>query len=265
MSGKDFKAAKEYFVDTPSGRVRIWEKGRGKRIGFFAGVTGLPKWTAFLEELSKSFCVVAPSLPGFPGGPSSEHLDAPLDWVLAAGDAFDAAGLEGCDLVGESVGGALAAEVAAIWPSSVRRLVLMAPFGMFDESDPVADLFAQMPGRMNAALSEKPDELSQWLACPQGVDAGDWEIMTLRAHVASAAMVWPLGDTRLARRLPRIAAKTFVLWGDKDRVIPPSYARRFEAALPEGAKAQLIKGAGHLAAFDQPQRCAQAIAKFLKA
>jgi len=265
MSSKDIKPAKEYFVETPSGRMRIWEKGRGKRVGFFAGITGLPRWSPFLEDLSKQFCVVAPSLPGFPGGPSSEALDAPLDWVLAAGDAFDAAGLEGCDLIGESVGGALAAEVAAIWPSSVRRLVLMAPFGMFDEKEPVADVFAQMPGRMNAALSENAEALAQWLSCPPGADAGDWEIMYLRAHVASAAMVWPLGDTRLARRLPRIAAKTLVLWGGKDRVIPQSYAKRFVAALPKGAKAQVIANAGHMAGFDQPARCAQAVTKFLKA
>ncbi|MBM3607153.1 MAG: alpha/beta hydrolase, partial [Alphaproteobacteria bacterium] len=250
MSVKELKPAKEYFVETPSGRVRVWEKGRGKRTGYFAGLAGLPKWTPFLEELSKTRCIVAPSLPGFPGGAPSDAIDSQLDWVLAAGDAFDAAGLEGCDLIGESVGGALAGEVAAAWPSSIRKLVLIAPFGMFDEKEPVADVFAQQPGKMTHALSMQPQDLAQWLSCPPGANASDWEIMNLRAHVASAAIVWPLGDTRIARRLPRIAAKTLLLWGEGDRVIPPSYAKKFAAALPGGAKTQLVKGAGHFARFD---------------
>lgn len=259
----DLKPARESFVETPSGRVRIWEKGRGKRVGFFAGLAGLPKWLPFLDELAKTHRVIAPSLPGFPGGPSSETLDGPLDWTLAAGDVFDAADLGGADLIGASVGGALAAEVAAFWPDALRKLVLIAPFGLFDESEPVTDVFAQRPGQMAQALSERPQALNEWLAMPDGADAGEWEIMSLRAHVAAASMLWPLGDTRLARRLPRISAKTLVLWGAQDRVIPPSYAGRFATLIGKNARAKTIAGAGHLAAFDQPKRVAKAVTNFL--
>lgn len=265
MKGLESTGAKESFVPTPSGRVRIWEKGRGKRVGFFAGLGGLPKWLPFLDELAKTHRVIAPSLPGFPGGPASEALDGPLDWALAAGDVFDAADLVGADLIGASIGGALAGEVAAIWPDAVRKLVLIAPFGLFDEKSPVADVFAQQPGKMAHVLSERPQELTQWLAAPEGANPGDWEIMTLRAHIAAASMIWPLGDTRIARRLPRISAKTLVLWGAEDRVIPPAYAERFAGLIGKNAKTKLVKGAGHLAAFDQPQRTAKAVAKFLAA
>lgn len=254
---------KESYVDTPAGKVRVWEKGRGKKVGFFAGPGGLPKWTPFLDRLSETHRVIAPSLPGFPGGTSYEPLDGMLDWVLAAGDVFDAAGLDGADLIGASIGGALAAEVAAIWPGSVRKLVLIAPFGLFDEKEPVADIYAQQPGNPTGILTAKPDALRSYLAVPEGADPGDWEIQALRANVASAAILWPLGDTRLARRLPRIDAETLLVWGDSDKVIPPSYARRFASGIAGKTKVQMIKGAGHMAEFDQPNAVAKAVANFL--
>jgi pimeloyl-ACP methyl ester carboxylesterase len=254
---------KEYFVDTPAGKTRVWEKGRGKTVGFFAGPGGLPKWTPFLDKLSETRRVIAPSLPGFPGGASSEPLDSMLDWVLAVGDVFDAASLEGADLIGASIGGAMAAEIAAIWPGAVRKLVLIAPFGLYDETAPVADIFAQQPANPTGILTAKPDALRDYLAAPQGANPGEWEIQALRANVASAAIIWPLGDTRLARRLPRITAETLLLWGDSDRVIPPAYAKKFAAGIAGKTKVQTIKGAGHMAEFDQPNAVAKAVEAFL--
>ena len=255
---------KESFVDTPSGKIRVWEKGRGKKVGFFAGIGGLPKWLPFLDKLAENHRVIAPSLPGFPGGPPSEPIDERLDWVLAAGDAFDAAGLDGGDLVGASVGGALAAEVAAMWPGAVRKLALIAPYGHFEEANPVADVFAQPPNGMPRALSLKPEELVAYLAPPEGADPGDWEVMHLRANIAAANIIWPLGDTRIGKRLGRIDCPALLLWGNQDKVIPPSYAAFFKQGLGGKTKAQTIKNAGHRAEFDQPAAVARSIAAFLK-
>ena len=69
------------------------------------------------RALARTRHVVAPSLAGFPGGPSGDNLDDNLDRIVAAHDALTAAGLAGADLIGASVGGALAAEVAALWPA----------------------------------------------------------------------------------------------------------------------------------------------------
>ena len=98
----------------------------------------------FLDALAKERTVIVPSLPGFPGGERGHTvLDTHLDWVLAAHELMRKAGLDGADLAGSSVGGSLAAEIAAIWPGSVKRLALIAPFGLFDEKDPATDPWAQ--------------------------------------------------------------------------------------------------------------------------
>ena len=250
---------RETFVGTPQGQTRVWRKGKGKRVGVFAGFGGQPKWTPFLEALAQTRQVVVPSLPGFPGGPRSDGLDTHLDWIVAARDIMVAADLSGADIIGASVGGALAAEMAALWPSDVKSLALIAPYGLFVEAEPVADVFAQPPGGMSAILSNKPREFDAFLGAPNGADRGEWEIHALRARVAAAAIVWPLGDTGLSKRMARIAAPTLLVWGEGDKVIPPAYSRRFGKAIAGRAKYKTVKNAGHVVEFDQPATVAAAI------
>jgi pimeloyl-ACP methyl ester carboxylesterase len=126
-------------------RCRVWEKGTGAPLGFLGGLRGLPRWPRVLDRLARTRRVIAPSLPGFPGATGFEELDDLADWVTAALDLLDACGLCSTDLVGASLGATLAAEVAAFSRASVRRLVLIAPFGLFDERVPVRDFWATRP------------------------------------------------------------------------------------------------------------------------
>ena len=131
-------------VDVNGFSTRIWRKGSGPKLGFLAGFGGLPRWVPFLDELAKHRTVIVPSLPGFPGGDRGHTvLDTHLDWLLAVHALLEKAELDGADLAGSSVGASLAAEIAALWPASVRRLALIAPFGLFDEKDPPTDPWAQ--------------------------------------------------------------------------------------------------------------------------
>ena len=78
---------------------RIWSKGRGPKLGFLAGLGGLPRWLPFLDRLAETRTVIAPSLPGYPGATGHNVLDSHLDWVLAVRQLIDKAGLGGCDLI----------------------------------------------------------------------------------------------------------------------------------------------------------------------
>ena len=74
--------------------VRVWEKGQGEPLGYFAGLGGLLEWTPFLDELAKRRRVIVPSLPGFPGGGQLHRkLDGLADWVICTLDILEAAGL----------------------------------------------------------------------------------------------------------------------------------------------------------------------------
>ncbi|MEE8555255.1 MAG: alpha/beta fold hydrolase [bacterium] len=253
----------ERTVEVNGRPCRVWEAGEGEPLGYLAGLGGLPKWPPILDKLAAKRRVIAPSLPGYPGSLGHDLLDDQFDWALAAEALLRGAGLEGADLVGVSVGGALAAEVAAIWPAMVRRLVLLAPFGIFDEAEPVADVFAVRPKNLAQLLCADPAKFAALIEPHEGADDIETKVEQARAAEAAARMLWPLGDTRLVKRLPRIVQPTLILWGSEDRVIPPSYAHRFAEAISGQTEVQAIPGAGHLADLDAPGAVSEAVLGFV--
>lgn len=238
---------------------RVWTKGSGPKLGFLAGLGGLPRWLPFLDRLAEHRTVIAPSLPGYPGALGHTVLDTPLDWIVAVRQLIEKAGLAGADLLGASVGGAFAAEMAAIFPGHVKRLALIAPFGLFDDAEPAADPWAQRKDEVAAAMCADPARWTAMVAPPEGANSADWPIEMTRAAEASARAFWPLGATGLEKRLGLIAAPTLVLWGEHDRILPPSYAEKFARAMNGHATVTKIAGAGHLAYLDQPDTVARAI------
>lgn len=243
--------------------MRVWRKGAGPAIGFLAGYGGLPRWIPFLDALAAHRTVIVPSLPGFPGGERGHAaLDTHLDWVVAVRLLLLGAGLDGADLIGSSVGGALAAEMAALWPASVRRLALIAPFGLYDAADPPADPWAQRGDRIAALMCAEPANWTALKAPPEGMNSIDWPVEQTRANEAAARLLWPLGNTRLEKRLGLITAPTMLLWGAADRVMPASYARRIRDRLRAPSELVTIPGAGHLAELDQPDAVAAAILRW---
>lgn len=244
---------------------RVWEKGNGPKLGYLAGIGGLPRWTPFLDLLAQQRCVVVPSLPGFPGATGHTVLDDQLDWILATGDLLREAGLSGADLIGASLGGALAADVAAVWNEMVSRLVLIAPFGWFDEKIPVADIWAQRPGPngLPALLCEKPERFVATIARPDEETDLEWDIMLARADEAAARCFYPFGDTGLSKRLRRITQPTLLVHGARDRVVPIHYAEFFATEISGETQIHHIADAGHLADLDEPELVAEAVLNFL--
>lgn len=233
--------------------VRVWEKGRGAPIVVLSGFGGLARWPDFLERLSAARRVVAPSLPGFPGsGRAHETLDTQMDWLIAVHDLVAAAGTKPVDLVGISLGAALAADVAALWPDLVRRLVLVSPLGLHDTADPPLDVFAQPPGGMDAAMTADPATFKRHMAKPEGIDELEWQIVVLRANEAAARILWPLGDTGVAKRMGRIAAPTLIVAGGADKILPQGTARKFARGVGGKSAIKVIPGAGHLVDLDAP-------------
>ena len=246
-------------VDVNGHGCRVWRAGRGPKLGFLAGFGGLPRWVPFLDRLAEKRTVIVPSLPGFPGATGHKLLDSHLDWLLAVRRLLQAAELEGADLAGSSVGGSFVAEMAAVWPASVRRIALIAPFGLFDEKDPPADPWAQRAKEVAALMCTNPERWEKLKEVPEGANSIEWPIEQTRANEAAARAFWPLGNTRLEKRLKLIAAPTLLIWGEEDRVMPRSYAERMAAGIAGRSEVRVIPGAGHLAELDQPDEVAAAI------
>ena len=251
-------------IEINSFPVRVWQAGAGPKLGFLAGFGGLPRWIPFLDALARERTVIVPSLPGFPGGDRGHTvLDNHLDWVLAIRELVHKAELDGADLVGSSVGGSFAAEIAAIWPDTVRRLALIAPWGLFDEKEPATDPWAQRAPDVPGLMCVRPERWNELKAEPEGANSPEWTIEQMRAAEAAARAFWPLGNTKIDKRLPLILTPTLLIWGAEDRIMPRSYAGRFAKAIAGRTEIATIPGAGHLAELDKPDEVAAAILSWM--
>jgi pimeloyl-ACP methyl ester carboxylesterase len=223
---------------------------------YLPGMGGNAGVSPALEQLDVE--VVIAEIPGFDGAADFAAPTSYLDWLVAACDALDATGAAAdgpMTLVGASVGGMLAAELAALRPEIVSRLVLLAPFGIADEDDLGFDYFSlRGPDRLPHLFAKGiPDAFAHQFA-----DRGEEEAPVARyiVDIATAALTWPIGDHGTAKRLHRIRCPKLVVWGGQDELLPPSLATRWGGAT-------VIDGGGHLVEWDCPDEVAAALRPFL--
>jgi pimeloyl-ACP methyl ester carboxylesterase len=272
-------------VETAGGRtkVRVYEGGSGEALLFLPGAGGLFPEDPFLAALAARYRVAAPLLPGYEDSEGAENLRGILDVALWAFDVQDALGLERPILVGHSMGGMIAAEMAALCPREVERLVLVAPAGLWLDEHPIPDLFAAMPFELpallfhDAALGARLLTGSLPLAELReaaGKDAFElaallqrfedaeflqqFLIQTARRLGMAGKLLFPIPDRGLADRLYRVRARTTLVWGDSDRLIDPAYAAAWQRLLP-AARLARVPEAGHMVPYEKPDAVLAAI------
>lgn len=242
--------------------VYYYRAGSGAPLLYLHHILGLAGFEPAFEMLAKSFDVIAPYAPGW--GPAKDQLpdfDAgPLDLILHQCDILDAFGLTSAHVVGGSIGAWMAAELAAIAPQRVQRLVLVNPVGLWLDDIGGEDPFAQHPGFPSAILFADPDGRNKHLfAGRDKMDAHVEELLNLRA---SAKFLWPIPDTDIKRRMARIKAPTLIVTSDKDVVVPAGYGPAWQTNI-KGARLTTLRNAGHLAELDQPAEFVRLVSTFL--
>jgi pimeloyl-ACP methyl ester carboxylesterase len=254
-------------VETRKGaRCRVLEAGSGMPVVFLHGAGGLLAENPFLDRLAARYHVFAPELPGYGESTGEELLEDMLDFTLHGWDVVAALGLTRPHLVGHSMGGMIAAEMAAIAPNDLDRLVLVAAAGLWIEEHPIPDIFALLPGQLVELLFQDPDRGQALLT--GGVDFSDMEAFKAfylgqqRRLAMAGKILFPIPNRRVSKRLYRVTARTLVLWGQADRLIVPAYAERWARLIP-GAEVQTIPDAGHMLPYEQPEVFVDALARFL--
>jgi pimeloyl-ACP methyl ester carboxylesterase len=265
---------KSRMLDLGSGRPRLelQEAGSGPALFFLHGAGGVA-WEGALGLLARHFHVYAPALPGFGKSPSEglELIDDALELWQLGFDVMEALGLDRPLLVGESFGGWIAAEMAALRPKEVGKLALLAPVGLWRDETPVTDLFGLEIGELLPFLfhdmkSPAAIGMSQLTKLMSDKDDKTDEqveqlIALLMGFRTAAKFLFPVPDTGLERRLWRIRVPTLVLWGAQDRFIAPSYADIF-AKRVRNAQIVRIERCGHLILREQPEAAAKEIQRF---
>jgi len=253
-------------VPGPGGRtvaVEVWSGGEGPDLLFQHGAGGLLPDDPFLNRLAEHYRVHAPMLPGYGQSESGEHLRHMLDFTLHACDVRDALELDNPLLVGHSMGGMIAAEVAAVAPETVDRLVLICPAGLWIDECPVVDLFAALPFELPELLLHDPAKHAALLSA--GGDFNDPEFLTeflvgnARRLGSAGKLLFPVPDRGLADRLYRIRARTRIIWGESDRLIDARYGPVFASAIAD-SDLTVIPEAGHMVPYEQTDAVLDVIA-----
>lgn len=225
--------------------IRVWNGGSGKPLLYLHGFEQHPGNAPFLRRMARGRAVRAPEHPGFGESEGMEPIHDIVDLVLHYRRQIEAWGVGPVDLVGHSLGGMFAAELAALCPHLVRRLVLVDPYGLWLDDTPLPDPFVLPQDRLDAAKWFDPDAAGRE---PSAFAEGAmWTAPNFRARNLGAAtkFMWPIPDRGLSRRLPHVKAPTLILHGAADGLVPWCYAEAFAALLPD-ARAVRIEGAGHL-------------------
>jgi pimeloyl-ACP methyl ester carboxylesterase len=225
---------------------------------YLHGIAGGPALSPAMTRLAEAgFDVVAPRLPGFAGQPGFHAPHDHLEWLTRVWDVLDETGAFPCPVVGASIGGMFAADLAIFRPEAVTKVALLAPLGICDAAHPGVDLYA-MPGAQRlptlfAGLVPAPFETAF-------AELGDEQgVARYLAQVAGASLVWPIPDRDLDLRIHRIRQPSLVLWGAHDKIAPVSLAARWAT----DGSAVIVDNAGHLLEWDAPEFVAERLRQFI--
>jgi pimeloyl-ACP methyl ester carboxylesterase len=247
--------------------VEVYRFGSGgEPILFLHGAGGLFGTETFLEDLGREFTVVAPHLPGFGETTGAELIDDVFDATQFYHQVMDDLGMQSAHVIGHSMGGMLAAEMAAMDVGRVRKLVLAAPAGFWLDQHPVPDLFTASPKTLARFLFHDPESAAaQAMAkMPEGRrEFAEAYVERIKRLTVATKFLWPIPDRGLKKRIWRIAAPTLLIWGESDRYIPPVYAGEFKRAI-RNCRETIIPDAGHMVMYERPQEFCAAVRAFIK-
>jgi pimeloyl-ACP methyl ester carboxylesterase len=250
-------------LEARAGSIQILRGGDGPPLLFLHAAGGAGTWLPFHGLLARRFEVIAPDHPGFGGSDDMPEVEAIDDLVYHYLDVLDRLDLERVNVVGGSLGGWIAAELAVHSPHRVQRLALLGAAGLRVPGNMAADVFLKTPDQVVAMLYKYPEPVLE--AMPAEPDV-DFILAFQRDMAALARYAWVpyLNDPKLERRLHRVAAPTLVLWADDDRVMPIEHGRRYAERIPD-ATLRVIEDCGHAMYFERPDAFADAVTEFLEA
>jgi pimeloyl-ACP methyl ester carboxylesterase len=242
-------------------RVAYRRKGEGPPTLYLHGAGLTRMWLPFYEHLSQSVELTVPEHPGYGETAMPEWLDGFDDLVIHYDTLFDALELERVHLVGYSLGGWIAAEIAVFHPHRLASLTLITPAGLRVPGTPQRDLFAMDPETLFMTFFNDPTNAAQILPDFESLD----EIEHQFGEMATLArLAWnPRFDPKLERRLARIHAPTLVVKAENDRLIPGEVADRYSELIAD-ARVETVPGTGHAVIVEQPEKTAEVVTSFIE-
>jgi pimeloyl-ACP methyl ester carboxylesterase len=252
-------------VDAAETKIQLLRGGQGAPLLVLHDEMGLRGPLRFHEALAQHRTVLVPSHPGYGASPR-------LDWVMTMRDlagwylyALDDLGLDEVDVVGLSLGGWLAAEMAAMCPRQFRSLVLIAPTGIRPPVGEIFDMFLVTGQDYVATAFANPEATAEYQELYGGeLTPEQREVMEV-AREQSCRLAWRpyMHDPALPHLLRRFKRPTLIIWGRQDAIVPLSAGEMYHQAIA-GSRLMVLDDCGHHPEIEQRETTVRLIEEFLR-
>jgi pimeloyl-ACP methyl ester carboxylesterase len=238
--------------------LTVEDRGDGRPYLALHGGAGPQSVTAFAQLLAEEDRnrVLTPTHPGFGGTPRPDQLNSVRGLATLYGVLLDDLGLEDVTVIGNSVGGWIAAEMALLHSPRISGIVLIDAVGVEVAGHSVADVAGLSLPEIQALSFHDP---TPFRVDPATVPDAQKAIMAangaaLAVYAGSPAMA----DPTLLGRLGDVDIPTLVLWGASDRIVEPAYGQAYAGAIP-GARFEVLPVTGHMPQMETPDLVLQSI------
>jgi pimeloyl-ACP methyl ester carboxylesterase len=257
----------EELVEAAGIKLHVIKGGTGQPLLLLHDEMGHPGWLQYHAALAQHYTL---HIPSHPGCGQSDHLDWVMHirdlafWYL---DALDELGLGPVPVLGNSLGGWLAAEMAAMCPQQFTRLVLVGAMGVRPPVGEIRDMFlvvsreylrASFVDPANTAEAQQlfgsdptPEQAETWESARELASLVGW-----RPYMHDPALPHIL---RRLRKLP-----TLIVWGRQDAIVPVSAGEAYHQAIP-GSRLVVLDGCGHRPEIEQANEFVRVVREFLQA
>ncbi len=251
----------ESIIEVRGCKVHVRRGGSGAPLLYLHGAGGTSAWLPPFDALSDKFDVIAPDHPTFGLSDEPDWLDDIHDMAYFYLDFIEALGLDGVHLVGQSLGGWIALEMAVRSTRRLQSLTLVGSAGIRIKGKPAADIFIMNPEELTRALLVDETIIDHMLNLDLTEEQQDIQI---RNKVSTARLGWQprLFDPNLRKWIHRIDVPTHIVWGDTDRIIPPDYAEEFHGLIA-GSSVTMIENCGHLPQIERAETLVDAVTGFI--
>jgi pimeloyl-ACP methyl ester carboxylesterase len=238
--------------------VTIDQQGEGRPVLLLHGGGGPPSMGSLPSALAQDVEVIAPVHPGFAGTPRPDWYTGIDDLALTYLRLLEQRDLRDVLVVGSSIGGWIASEMAVREHERITGTVLLNAVGINVEGIDLADFFSLTPEQLIAyafhdpAAAPDPTQLP-----PQAREIQAANAATLAVYAREPYM----HDPKLRRRLALVPTPVAAIWGQSDQIAPVPYGRAYAASFP-GGRFEPIPNAGHLPHLEQPEAVLEAIRRF---
>ena len=250
----------EEYTQVAGARTQIFKGGKGAPLLVLHGAGGNPGWMPYHQELSKHFTVYASSHPGYDGSERPSWVSTITDVAHFYIGLMRALGLDGqVSLMGFSMGGWLAAEIAAMYPSKVKGLVLVGAVGIKPQVGEIAETLMVSPQQTQKLafydISKAPDLES---LTPEQQD------LLWHNREMTSRLCWKpyMHNPSLPEYLRLVRVPSLIVWGRQDGMVPLNCADIYHEAL-EGSALHVIDQCGHSPQIEKPEELLEVSVHFL--